>query len=200
MPVVPVMVQYWFRQERQIPAYLRGMQPREDQLGFDLSALPGASLIGKTHNEAIDTGCLHEELVAGGLKLTHASRLNRFYDPYFGRFYYVLRFHYFPSQTAVIHDGVDVEKLVLSLEEINKMGFWGVRADLNRGRVCPWISVSCKDRTQRYTGEDLDRPEMRRLYNELGEKVGSAPVAADRVLHYLGDNRLGFGLPLRANK
>ncbi len=191
MSVVPVMLQYQFRQEKQIPAYLRSLEPRTDVFGYDDVATPGTSLIPKTHGEAIDTSSLHSQLVAGGLRLTHASRVDRLFNPgesLSERFYYVLRFHYFPVNTAVVHSGVDTEKLVQCLEEISAMAYWGARVDLNRGKVCPWISVSCKGRVQRYTSEDLDRPEMRKIINELGDKIGSAPVAADRTMHYLGNN------------
>lgn len=199
MAVAPVMLQYWFRQEKQIPPYLRGLESREDHLGFDLSAAPGDELIEKTHGEAIDTSYLHEELQAGGLVLTHASRVDRMFssdESLDVRFYYVFRFHYFPAQTAVPREGVDLDQLLLSLEEINKMAYWGVRADLNNGRYGPWISVSCKGRVQRYTAEDLARPEMRNIYDARGDKIGSAPVAADRVLHYLGDNHLSLSQPV----
>lgn len=195
MQIVPVMVQYWFRKENQIPAYLRGIRPKVDPLDFGLSGTPGSPLIGKTHGVAIDTANLHSELVANGLTLTHASRVDRsiFSDELLdGRFYYVFRFHYFPTQVAVVRDEVDTEKLILSLEEINKMAFWGMRADLNMGKYGLWMSVSCKGRVQRYTAEDLTRPEMRNVYDERGDKVGSTPVVADQTLHYLGDNRLSL--------
>ncbi len=198
MSATPVMLQYWFRQEKQIPLFLRGLEPREDHLGYDLMAAPGEMLVEKTYDEAIDTSSLHEELLASGLVLTHASRVDRTFLPIDSpseRFYYVLRFHYFPGHTAVVHKGVDVEKLVEALDEINRMAFWGVRADLNTGKYGQWVSVSCRGRVQRYTGEDLTRPEMRNLYNELGEKVGSAPVVASRALHYLGENRLSLRVP-----
>ncbi len=198
MSVAPVMLQYWFRKETQIPLYLRGVEPRDDLLGYDLMAAPGEMLIEKTQDEAIDTSHLHQELLVSGLVLTHASRVDRTFVPIDSpseRFYYVLRFHYFPAHTAVVHEGVEVEKLVEALDEINQMAFWGVRADLNTGKYGQWVSVSCRGRVQRYTGEDLTRPEMRNLYNELGEKIGSAPVAASRALHYLGENRLTLSVP-----
>lgn len=195
MQIVPVMVQYWFRKENQIPAYLRGIRPKAGPLDFGVSGNPGLSLIGKTHGVAIDTANLHSELVDNGLTLTHASRVDRsiFSDELLDeRFYYVYRFHYFPAEIAVVRDDVDTEKLVLSLEEISKMAFWGVRADLNKGKYGLWMSVSCKGRVQRFTAEDLERPEMRNIYDARGDKIGSAPVAADQSLHYLGDNRLSL--------
>lgn len=195
------MLQYWFRQERQITAPLRGLDPREEIVEFTQTGQSGLSIIPKTHGKALDTSSLHDEFVGEGLQLTHVSRIDRLFSPAASlteRFYYVLRFHYFPRNTAVVREDVDIEKLVICLNEINAMAFWGVRADLNRGRFGPWLSVSCKGRAQRYTGEDPDHPEMRNQYDKLGEKIGSAPVAPDAELHFVRDNRFEFRTPALA--
>ena len=99
----------------------------------------------------------------------------------------VIRFHYFPSDVARTHDGMDTEKLVNSFREIAAMGFFNLNVHVNPSATGEWMSVNLDGRKQRYIGEDLTRPVV--TYNRVGgEKVGDPyPIMPTRTLKFQGN-------------
>jgi len=185
---LPAVLQFWFRNEKQIPGYLLNIPPRSPKSNPQI--MPGEEIIPRTPETCCDISDLHDQFVSSGLVLTHASRIKytRNGEGYFNRFFGV-RFHYFPAYVAFVHEDVDEEKLVASLNEITTMGFWQVEVHQNNGDPTPWLSVHCSARRQRYLAEDLQHPVLARKRAEDLEKIGDpSPIAADHMLQFWGGN------------
>lgn len=186
---LPVVVQLWFKRPQQIPTYLNTLTPIIDNVGFNPQATPGIEIVPKLPGHSTDISNLHDQLIEQGLTLTHATRIKRqtFVADGLQRDYDLVRFHYYPSDVAYVHEDVDVEKLVNAFREIAVMGFFTLNVHLNRSEGVPWLSINFDGRVQRYIGEDLTKPVLVKK-DQRGQKLKTPhPIQPKHVLEYKGE-------------
>jgi len=171
-----VLVQFNLKskQEHLLPLSIKEREPETVHEYFARKGTQdtGQSVLVASEGMSLKISTLRTRLEESGYKLVAGSVQQR---PVVGtvRHYYVASYHFYPQEVAVVPDDVDVVKLEDEFDDLTYDGFWQAQAYLNPsddGRQ--WLSLNLAHRTQRFLGENLSTPSLKRERDSEGNPIG----------------------------
>ncbi len=171
-----VFVQFNFKakQAHLLPLSIREREPETVHEYFDRMSTDntGRSVLTECEGMSLKISTLRSRLEETGYRLVVGAVQER---PIVGtvRHYYVASYHFYPEEVAVVPDDIDVVKLRDEFDNLTYDGFWQALAYLNPsedGRQ--WLSLNLAHRTQRFLGENLSTPSLKRERDSKGNPTG----------------------------